>query len=301
MVQGTVTLNWLDELDGLTGPLTSAQLSEITAGIAARTQLWRPLAFHDPSERWYSRLLLTSAIEVWLIGWSPGQGTAVHDHGGAAGAMTVTEGTLVEQEYRPDGLTMARQVTHEAGASVGFAESHVHRVLNAGLENATSVHAYSPPGHPLRRYASGPESDAVTVDRLLALARARLDRLQPVRAAAATERGALLVDIRPAGQRAEEGAIPGALVIERNVLEWRLDPASPWRIPQVRGYDQEVVVVCSEGYTSSLAAASLQDLGLARATDLAGGFHAWAAAGLPTTLSAGERSGDPGPRPDCTP
>jgi rhodanese-related sulfurtransferase len=122
----------------------------------------------------------------------------------------------------------------------------------------------------------------VTVDELLTRARSRLVRLEPEQAAEARTRGALLVDIRPEAQRALEGGIPGAIVIERNVLEWRLDPTSPWRIPEADGYDREVVVFCSEGYTSSLAAASLQDLGLNRATDLVGGFLAWAEAGLPT-------------------
>jgi rhodanese-related sulfurtransferase len=95
--------------------------------------------------------------------------------------------------------------------------------------------------------------------------------------------GALLVDIRPRWQRAEEGAIPGALLIERNHLEWRLDPSSGARIPEAVDHDVAVVVVCSQGYTSSLAAASLQDLGLYRATDLIGGFQAWKAAKLPVS------------------
>jgi rhodanese-related sulfurtransferase len=119
------------------------------------------------------------------------------------------------------------------------------------------------------------------VDDLLAAARARLRRVTPAEAAAAAARGALLVDTRPLQQRRAEGAIPGALLIERNHLEWRLDPTSDARIPEAEGYDVEVIVVCSEGYASSLAAASLQDLGLHRATDLDGGFQAWRAAGLP--------------------
>jgi rhodanese-related sulfurtransferase len=122
----------------------------------------------------------------------------------------------------------------------------------------------------------------VTIDEMLAAARARLHRLGPDEAADAATAGALLVDIRPGWQRAAEGAIPGALLIERNHLEWRLDPTSSARIPEAVDHDVAVVVVCSEGYTSSLAAASLQDLGLHRATDLEGGFHAWRAAGLPT-------------------
>jgi rhodanese-related sulfurtransferase len=121
-----------------------------------------------------------------------------------------------------------------------------------------------------------------TIDAMLAEARSLLDRLSPAAAAAAADRGALLVDIRPVAQRASEGAIPGALVIERNVLEWRLDPTSDSRIPQA-SYQLPVIVVCSEGYTSSLAAASLRELGV-EATDLVGGFHAWVAAGLPAVL-----------------
>lgn len=122
---------------------------------------------------------------------------------------------------------------------------------------------------------------ARTIDELLGAARARLDRLSPDQAQAAMQTGALLVDIRPTAQRAAEGEVPGALVIERNLLEWRFDPASDARLPQAGRYDLPVIVMCSQGYTSSLAAASLQDLGLAAATDLAGGFQAWAAAGLP--------------------
>jgi rhodanese-related sulfurtransferase len=119
------------------------------------------------------------------------------------------------------------------------------------------------------------------IDQILAAARARLDRHQPWRAALAQREGAVLVDIRPAAQRATTGVIPGALIIERNVLEWRLDPDSDARLPIVDRYDLPVVVYCQEGYTSSLAAAALQDLGLYRATDLVGGIVAWARAGLP--------------------
>ena len=112
------------------------------------------------------------------------------------------------------------------------------------------------------------------IDRLLADARARLQRLPPGDLPAALGRGAVLVDIRPAAQRAVEGEAPGALVIERNVLEWRCDPTSDARIPQAVDDDVEWVILCSEGYTSSLAAAALQDLGLHRATDVIGGYRA---------------------------
>jgi rhodanese-related sulfurtransferase len=119
------------------------------------------------------------------------------------------------------------------------------------------------------------------VGEILAQARGRLKRLGPQQAYDAMHAGALLVDIRPQAQRAAEGELPGALVVERNVLEWRLDPASDARLPEAGDYRRPIIVVCSEGYASSLAAASLQDLGLANATDLAGGFHAWAGSGLP--------------------
>ncbi len=120
-----------------------------------------------------------------------------------------------------------------------------------------------------------------SIDEILAEARTRLDRLDPRQAHQAAAEGAVLVDIRPAAQRAAHGEIPGALIVERNVLEWRFDPRSDARLPVAGAYDLPVVVFCQEGYTSSLAAASLQDLGLHRATDLAGGFAAWQAAGLP--------------------
>ena len=128
-----------------------------------------------------------------------------------------------------------------------------------------------------------PPPGSTGIDEILAAARTRLRRLGPEAVAAAVSRGAILVDIRPAAQRAEHGEIPGAVIIERNVLEWRLDPRSGARLPFADSYDLEVIVTCQEGYTSSLAAVALQDLGLRRATDLDGGFAAWRAAGLPTT------------------
>jgi rhodanese-related sulfurtransferase len=126
---------------------------------------------------------------------------------------------------------------------------------------------------------------ARSIDEILDAARTRLVRLTPKEARGAQRAGALLVDIRPAAQRAKTGIIPGALVIERNVLEWRFDPASDARLPVADRYDLQVVIYCEEGYTSSLAAAALQDLGLHRATDLVGGIGAWRAAGLPTVFT----------------
>jgi rhodanese-related sulfurtransferase len=120
-----------------------------------------------------------------------------------------------------------------------------------------------------------------TIDRVLEGARRRLARVTSEQAAAEQSKGAFLVDIRTWDQRVRDGEIPGALVIDRTVLEWRLDPTSPSHIPQATSHDVRVVVICHEGCSSSLAAASLQDLGLVNATDVIGGFEAWKAAGLP--------------------
>jgi rhodanese-related sulfurtransferase len=120
-----------------------------------------------------------------------------------------------------------------------------------------------------------------TVDELLTEARARLVRLAPAQAAAAQAAGAVLVDIRGDDQLRAHGCIPGAIRIPRNVLEWRADPACPACDSRLADLDAIVVVVCQEGYQSSLAASNLHELGFTRATDLAGGFEAWHAAGLP--------------------
>ena len=125
---------------------------------------------------------------------------------------------------------------------------------------------------------------APTIDEVVERARRRLVRVTPEQAAAELAQGALLVDTRTESQRAVQGEIPGAIVIDRTVLEWRLDPKSPSRIDQARDHQIRVIVVCAEGYSSSLAAASLQDIGLVNATDVIGGFEAWKAAGLPVKL-----------------
>jgi rhodanese-related sulfurtransferase len=121
------------------------------------------------------------------------------------------------------------------------------------------------------------------VEGLLGAARARITRWSPAQAFLLVREGALLVDIRPESQRRTHGEVPYGLVIERNVLEWRLDPTSPWRIPQADSHDRTVVVLCQEGYASSFAAAALIDLGYRRAGDVDGGFAAWRDAKLPVT------------------
>ena len=129
-----------------------------------------------------------------------------------------------------------------------------------------------------------------TVDELVEHARAHLARLEPKEAFAAMGAGALLVDIRGDLQRALDGAVPGSLFVPRNVLEWRCDPDCDHRDPRIGGVDRHVVLMCNDGYQSSLAAATLQELGLARATDMIGGFKAWRAAGLPVEPIATKRT-----------
>ncbi|MEU6705818.1 rhodanese-like domain-containing protein [Streptomyces wuyuanensis] len=124
----------------------------------------------------------------------------------------------------------------------------------------------------------------VGIDELLERVREGLDRVEPREAFEAAADGALLVDIRYAALRDRDGLIPGALVVERNELEWRLDPLGSHRAPQATGHDLRIVIVCNEGYASSLAAASLRQLGLHRATDLVGGFQAWRSEGLPVRV-----------------
>ncbi|GGO88089.1 rhodanese-like domain-containing protein [Wenjunlia tyrosinilytica] len=133
-----------------------------------------------------------------------------------------------------------------------------------------------------------------TVDSLVDRARARIGRLTPEQARGAVEAGAVLVDTRYQALRERDGLIPGAVIVERNELEWRFDPACPYKLPQAVDHDVHVIVVCNEGYASSLAAASLRDLGLRRADDLDGGFQAWAAAGLPVVPAAGAGGGEGG-------
>lgn len=131
------------------------------------------------------------------------------------------------------------------------------------------------------------ETGTTSLDAYLAAARSVLERLGPADAYAATVRGALLVDIRPEFQRRRDGEIPGAIIVERNHLEWRLHPDSPARIPEATSSDVQWIVLCDEGYASSLAASVLRALGLHHATDVVGGLQAWRAAGLPL--------GPPGP------
>jgi rhodanese-related sulfurtransferase len=259
-------------------------------------------------QRWYERLYHGPDYDLWVISWLPGQSTGFHDHGASSGAFVVATGIL--EEHSPGERA---RVIHP-GKPRAFGPDYAHDVRNVSLAPAISIHAYSPPLSDMNEYeldgsrlvprerASGKaetvdqeervqrrkpldRTDALSIEQVLSAARARLRRLSPDEAyEAMVKTEAILVDIRPEGQRATEGSIAGALVVERNVLEWRFDPASSARLPVATGHDIQVIVFCSEGYASSLAAISLQDLGLRRATDIIGGFQAWRAMGLPIVL-----------------
>jgi rhodanese-related sulfurtransferase len=152
--------------------------------------------------------------------------------------------------------------------------------IHSGMPRS-AVHALNPSKSARPRGRQARLKETITLDQYLAAARSTLVRLEPADAYAATQRGALLVDIRPEFQRRRDGEIPAAIVVERNHLEWRLHPESAARIPEAINADVQWIVVCDEGYASSLAAAVLQALGLHRATDVVGGLRAWRTAGLP--------------------
>jgi rhodanese-related sulfurtransferase/mannose-6-phosphate isomerase-like protein (cupin superfamily) len=274
--------------------------------------------------RWYERLYQGPDHDIWVISWLPGQSTGFHDHGESAGAFVIATGIL--EEHRPGDQPL---VIHP-GKPRAFGPDYAHDVRNASLAPAISIHAYSPPLSEMNEYEldgtllvprehaseraekldqewrahkrepanrpsplNRPSSQPSSIDQMLSAARARLRRLSPEEAyEAIAKKEAILVDIRPESQRVIEGSIAGALVVERNVLEWRFDPTSSARLPVATDHDLQVIVFCSEGYTSSLAAATLQDLGLWRATDITGGFHAWRAAGLPI-MPPGDNSQNP--------
>jgi rhodanese-related sulfurtransferase len=133
-----------------------------------------------------------------------------------------------------------------------------------------------------------------SIDELMAAASARIDRLQPEEAFGEAADGALLVDIRSADSRSRDGIVPGSLHLPRTVLEWRVDPDSPWRNPHVGSLDRRLILICDHGYSSVLAAATLRELGFERAGDVVGGFEAWRRAGLPVAdgRSIRERDGE---------
>ena len=299
--------------------LPPAALGKVTSVLALHRQLWEPFVLDAGScpggDRWNVKLYENVFFDVWLLAWQPNHATDWHDHGGSAGSFAVASGTLREQFRRLGTRRLSRREL-EAGAYASFGPAHVHDVRHHGDGPAFSIHAYSPPLVAMTYYDLGPfglmARETVGVDSpegertvsptrpgpkvsrrlgrpapwsvgdLLDEARDTLDRVSPEAAFAEIAAGAALVDIRPPEQRALEGEVPGAFVIGRNVLEWRLDPRSDASIPELARYDQRIIVMCSEGYASSLAAVTLRRIGLSLATDLDGGFQAWKAAGLPT-------------------
>jgi rhodanese-related sulfurtransferase/mannose-6-phosphate isomerase-like protein (cupin superfamily) len=283
---------------------TPEELASIVSRFASSEE-WVDRVRLRAERRWYERLHQGPDHDIWVISWLPGQSTGFHDHGDSSGAFVVATGTL--EEHRPGDEPL---VIHP-GKPRGFGPDYAHDVRNVSPAPAISIHAYSPPLDEMNKYeldgsrlvpreASSINAETfnqerrvqtrkpsnhtgvLRIEEVLSAGRARLQRLSPDEAREAVAKTeAILVDIRPEGQRAIEGTLPGALIVERNVLEWRFDPASSSRLPVATDHDIQVIVFCSEGYASSLAAASLQDLGLYRATDIVGGFHAWCAAGLP--------------------
>jgi len=285
-------------------PKTPEELANIVS-LFASSDGWLDRVHLRAEHRWYERLYQGPDHDIWVISWMPGQSTGFHDHGESSGAFVVATGIL--EEHRPG----EQPLVIPPGKSRAFGPDYAHDVRNVSPAPAVSIHAYSPPLTDaneyeldrnllvLRERASGRaeklvqeshaqtwkaenRTGALSIEQVLSAARARLRRLSPDEAyESVAKKETILVDIRSEGQRAIEGSIPGALIVERNVLEWRLDPASSARLPVATDHDLQVIVFCSEGYTSSLAAAALQDLGLWRATDMVGGFHAWSTAGLP--------------------
>jgi predicted metal-dependent enzyme (double-stranded beta helix superfamily) len=150
---GSIELSWL-QLDLEPSP-TADLLADLTDGLADAAECWRPVLRHDPQRRWYTRLVHTDLVEVWLLGWTPGQQVPAHDHGGAAGAFTVVHGTLVEDQLDLSTWSPRRRTSFPAGSRTGFGPEHAHILGNHGTRPATSVHAYSPPGLPLRFGSAG--------------------------------------------------------------------------------------------------------------------------------------------------
>jgi rhodanese-related sulfurtransferase/predicted metal-dependent enzyme (double-stranded beta helix superfamily) len=207
------------------------------------------------------------------VAFGPGH---VHDvaHGGSGSASSIHAYSppLVAMTYytSTDYGLIARETVAIDGPEGGRGRGGADTALARASASAATLSSEALP------------SGAPCIDDLLAEARSGLQRLRPEAAFAALTDGAALVDIRPLEQRIVEGEVPGAILIGRNVLEWRLDPRSDARIPALARPDMRIIVMCSQGYASTLAAASLRRLGLTEATDLDGGFQAWKAAGLPT-------------------
>ena len=286
-------------------PLTSQLLADIAAGLAASDELWRPHAHHDPTCRRPVRLVVSDLWEAWVVGWTPGQHVDVHDHGDSAGVLVVVEGDLVEvlpagpdRRLRTwqtgDVVDLPVGVVHDVvGLGPGSVDEHP-RLLPAARDDHLLRGRSSRPGRgdrrragdhrPAKRLARPPPEPASWVR---APSTGSWPRpapasigCSPTTSRRAQAAGALVVDIRPDAYRLEEGDLPGAVVVDRNHLEWWLDPTSDAAIAEVTP-GQRVIIACNEGYASSLAAATLRDLGV-DATDLVGGYRAWFARARPS-------------------
>jgi len=274
--------------------VTPEALFGMASGLALAADAWTYSLEKHPVARTGLRILATERYDAWLLRWPVGTAVSPHHHGASEAAFAVSSGVLRETRWR-DGRREERLLTHGLGATVG--RGVVHDV--AAEVEALSVHVYSPP---LARMAFfddqaekllleetvDPSRHSVIVsgvssiehrdglDTVLERARQRISpRIQPRDLAAAIDLGALVVDTRPADLRQRDGELEGALVIERNVLEWRLDPHGSHRIQEATDADRPVILVCDEGYASSLAAVSLLGLGRRNVTDLEGGYQAW--------------------------
>jgi rhodanese-related sulfurtransferase/mannose-6-phosphate isomerase-like protein (cupin superfamily) len=269
-------------------------LLEMASGLAVVAEAGTFSLERHPDARTGLRVLATESYDVWVLRWSAGTAVSPHHHGDSDAAFVVSSGALKETRWL-DGRREERRLTRRQGVTV---ERGVVHDVEADVE-ALSVHVYSPPlarmaffddraekvlleepvrsshdvvivgGSPIVAHSGGLET-------ILEKARERISpRIEARDLAAAVDLGALVVDTRPADLRQRDGTLEGALVIERNVLEWRLDPYGSHRIQEASDADRPVILVCDEGYASSLAAVSLLDLGRRNVTDLKGGYRAW--------------------------
>ena len=275
--------------------LTGDVLLAMAEGFAATAEGWIDDLPVNGSERTGLRILDTELYDVWLLRWPPSTSVSPHDHGESASAFVVVSGELAELRWAAG--TQTRQKLGPGQGTI-VERGVVHDVL-APATTSISVHVYSPPLSSMSYFderaatvlARFPVDETAAfrageyrsgrrggVDHLLSEARRRIaPRVTAAELDRRREEGAIVVDTRPADLRARDGELPGAVVIERNVLEWRLDPWGTHRIAGAADPHRSVIVVCDEGYASSLAAAALLDVGRTSVTDLAGGYQAWLA------------------------
>ena len=266
----------------------------MASGVALVAEAWADSVERHLDARTGLRILATESFDVWLLRWPAGTAVSPHHHGDSDAAFAVSSGALKETRWL-DGRREERRIAPGQGATV---ERGVVHDVGAPVE-ALSVHVYAPPLARMAFFDDQAErvllealvdqsDDAVIVggssiiehsgglETIVEKARERISpRIEPRDLAAAIDGGALVVDTRPADLRQRDGELEGAVVIDRNVLEWRLDPFGSHRIHEASDAYRPVILVCDEGYASSLAAVSLLDLGRRNVTDLIGGYQAW--------------------------